>query len=52
MKKKQYTKEEQQKAINQIVELLNKYELGVVTEHQIKIVPLINEEAKDEKQKN
>lgn len=47
--KKKYTKEEQQKAIDRVVKILNKYELGIITEHQIKIVPhLYDEEAKNE----
>ena len=49
MEKKKYTKEEQQKAIDEVVKLLNKYELAVVTEHLIKIVPLETKESKDEK---
>ena len=39
-----YTREEQQDAIRQVVELINKYHLTIVSEHQIKIVPVNTEE--------
>lgn len=48
MKKQKFTKEEQQKAINQIVELLNKYQLQIVTEHEIKIIGFQNKETKSD----
>ena len=43
-----FTKEEQADAVNKIVELMNKYKITIVTEHDIRIVPLPIEEAKDE----
>lgn len=46
-KKKKFTKEQQQKALNRAVKILNDYDLSVTVEHQIKIVPLTNREAKD-----
>lgn len=48
MKNKKYIKEEQQKAINKVVKLLNDYKLTILTEQVIKIVPLPIEEVKDE----
>jgi uncharacterized protein YoaH (UPF0181 family) len=43
-----HTKEEQQKAIDEIVKLLNEYELSIMTEQLIKIVPSIREESSHE----
>ena len=44
-----FTKKEQAEAVNKIVELMNKYKITVVTEQDIRIVPLDIEEAKDER---
>lgn len=35
-----YTKEEQQEAIKKVVALINEFHLQIVTEHQIKILPV------------
>lgn len=40
---KKFTREEQQKAIEQVVQLINDYGLTITTEHQIKIVPVLGE---------
>ena len=42
-----FTKEEQADAINKIVKLMNKYKLNIITEHNIRIVPLPVEEVRD-----
>lgn len=34
-----FTKKEQLEAIDKIVELVNKYQLNIVVDHQIKIIP-------------
>ena len=39
-----FTKEEQQQAIQKVIELINKYHLVITTEHQIKILPAQIEE--------
>lgn len=36
---KKFTAEEQKKAIEQVVQLINDYGLSITTEHQIKIIP-------------
>ena len=41
-----FTKEEQTKAIGQIVDLINKYKLQLVVDHQIQIIPLEPKEDK------
>ena len=43
-----FTKEEQTDAVNKIVELMNKYKIRITVEHDIRIVPLAIEEAKNE----
>lgn len=39
-KEYKFTKEEQTEAINKIVDLINKYKLKLVIDHQIQIIPL------------
>lgn len=48
MKRKKYTKEQQQKALNRAIKILNDYDLSVTVEHQIKIVPIETREVKHE----
>ena len=48
MEKKKYTEQEQKAAIEEIVKLLNKYELSIMTEQLIKIVPAIRKETSHE----
>ena len=43
-----FTKKEQADAVNKIVELMNKYKIRITVEHDIRVVPLPIEEAKDE----
>jgi predicted DNA-binding protein (UPF0278 family) len=40
--KNNFTKEEQLEAMNQVVELINRYQLQIMVEHQIKVVPFVD----------
>ena len=44
---KQYSEKERKEAIDTIVELINKYKLNIIVDHQIKIIPM---EVVDEKE--
>jgi hypothetical protein len=50
MAKQEFTKEEQIQAINQVVELINKYQLNITVNHEISIVPFEKVEDTDEKE--
>ncbi len=47
-----FTKEDQIKAIGQIVDLINKYKLKLEVDHQIQFIPLEPKEAVPNEKKN